>query len=703
MKDTQSRLKLWQDRLSNNQDAYNSTVDKFDERERLVKGDDVLQPSCENDTAKKAYHVRNICAEMIESQVDANVPAPKVTARRKEDEPLAKIIEDMLNDELNRMPFETYNDIMERTVPIQGGSYFLLEWDNALRTHDTIGELTCMVIHPKQIVPQDGVFTCVEDMDYIILKLPQTKEDIKRRYNVDVSQEAEEEPEIRGWEGESSAPGLVTQYVAYYRNEDGGIGLFSWVNDTILEDLDDYQSRRLRRCKQCGAVEPLDAQPLNVPSMDGTYPGGDRDVDLPDDNITGAQPKNTRGKTKCPYCGGNKWEDSIEDYEEVYLPKMSSQFKESKGQIGVELPGAKPILGADGMPMVDETGEPIMEPIKIPYYKPNIYPVILQKSVSMFGQLLGDSDIDKIRDQQNTVNRIWTKIMDMTIKAGSIITLPNNSTISSDNTDCKIVRLEKPEEKYMIDKFDLQSYNEIQTMAILEGNAYEEARQCIGITDSYQGRKDNTATSGKAKEFSAQQAAGRLESKRVMKEAAYAQLFEAMFKFKLAYSDEPRSIMSHDENGEAVYEMFDRYDFLKQDEAGEYYWNDQFLFECDPNTPLARDRQSMWQETRMNFQDGTFGDPSSLETLILFWTKMETLHYPDATATKKYLQGQLEKQQMMQQQQMMMQQNMQKDAMVANAAQNILAQKGKNNGNQSNQKANANKQNKTSQETKKIM
>lgn len=78
---------------------------------------------------------------------------------------------------------------------------------------------------------------------------------------------------------------------------------------------------------------------------------------------------------------------------------------------------------------------------------------------------------------------------------------------------------------------------------------YEEARQVIGITDSFQGRKDTTATSGTAKEFSAAQAAGRLESKRVMKDAAYAALFEAMFKFKLAYADEPRPVVSHDIEG----------------------------------------------------------------------------------------------------------------------------------------------------------
>ena len=45
----------------------------------------------------------------------------------------------------------------------------------------------------------------------------------------------------------------------------------------------------------------------------------------------------------------------------------------------------------------------------------------------------------------------------------------------------------------------------------------------------------------------------------------------------------------------------------------------------------------------MNLQTGAFGDPNATETLILFWTKMEMLHYPGAGDTKKYLQKKLER------------------------------------------------------------
>ena len=122
-----------------------------------------------------------------------------------------------------------------------------------------------------------------------------------------------------------------------------------------------------------------------------------------------------------------------------------------------------------------------------------------------------------------------------------------------------------------------------------------------------------------------------------MKNAAYAELFEVMFKFWLAYSDEPRPVTYKDSTGETCYEEFNRYDFLEIGEDGEWHWNDQFLFSCDTSAPLASNREAMWQETRQNLQTGAFGDPTDIETLILFWAKMEELHYPGAGQTKKHL------------------------------------------------------------------
>ena len=56
----------------------------------------------------------------------------------------------------------------------------------------------------------------------------------------------------------------------------------------------------------------------------------------------------------------------------------------------------------------------------------------------------------------------------------------------------------------------------------------------------------------------------------------------------------------------------------------------------------------------MNLQSGAFGDPTNLSTLILFWSKMEMLHYPGASETRAYLEEELKRQEAVAEQQAMM-------------------------------------------------
>ena len=96
VKEQQKKLDKWQRRLAHDMDKWAVQVDKFDHREELLRGSRSVKACCENDTKKDTPHVRNIVAELIESQVDTAIPMPKVKARKAENEHLAKIIEDML-------------------------------------------------------------------------------------------------------------------------------------------------------------------------------------------------------------------------------------------------------------------------------------------------------------------------------------------------------------------------------------------------------------------------------------------------------------------------------------------------------------------------------------------------------------------------------------------------------------------------------
>lgn len=661
-----AKLDVWQKRLADSDVAWKAQMTKMDRREHLYSGDRELRALTKGDEGQKAPHIRNIVFENIESQVSSAIPSPKVTPRRKEDEALAAKIEHWLRCELDRLPFETINDQAERTVPIQGGVGFLVAWDNRKRTHDTVGEEEVAFLHPKQFAPQPGIYTGIQDMDWFIVRQPTTKENIRRRYDVNVEDEGEQEPQVRGTGDEDTADDAVTMYIGYAKNDRGGIDRYVWVNDIELEDLENYQARRVPVCAHCGRVRPLPGQVIQnrqavVETAEQDAVEAEQDIvaaetrkqiagralamQLAQDVAAGlgggletlaaegaaAEPEDQRlrydGEGPCPWCGSTNWTTKEQEYEEVTLPIANSS--------GLVIPGAQP--------EIDENGRSVMRPTKIPFYRPDVFPVVLQKSVSVYGQLLGNSDVDVIKDQQNTTNRMEKKIIDRLVKAGTRITLPAKATLRTDPVDGERWFLDSPADKAMIDVY--QFSGDLQYELTYLATVYEEARQILGITDSFQGRTDPTATSGKAKEFSAAQAAGRLESKRTMKQAAYAQLFELMFKFWLAYSDEPRPISYKDNEGNTVYEEISRYDFLKQDKDGQYYWEDQFLFGCDDSAPLASNREAMWQETRMNLQTGAFGDPSSTETLILFWSKMEELHYPGAGETKKYLEKRLQQEQ----------------------------------------------------------
>lgn len=624
-----SRLAMWQDRLRVNEGAWNVFQGKFDERDRIYRGQHALRNtvSTPRNSPKETNHCYNIVSENIESEVDSTIPMPKVTPRRKADEWRARIIEDMLRNEIDRIPMEEINDAMERIVPVQGGAFYLLEWDNREIHGDRIGENVVTAIHPKEFVPQDGVFTGIEDMDYFFLKLPQTKQYIRDKYGVDVEYAQETEPEIKATDA-STAEDMVTQYVAYYRNDRGGIGVYSWVCDTVLEDIEDYQARHRRHCKRCGAAEGTGSRIMQ----------------------DGSQPEKKEENGVCPYCGGTEWTDEDEAYEDVFEPRQMG------GEEG-------PVVGGANL-AADENGNIVMRATeRVPYYKPDVYPLVLQRNISVFGQLLGESDVDKIADQQNTLNRLEQKIINRICEAGSITILPPDTSVTVDENEHRVYRCENVANANAIR--NVAFTGDLQYELAYLAQVYEEARRTLGITDSFQGRNDTTATSGKAKEFAASQSAGRLESKRMLKRAAFARLYELIFKFKLAYADEPRPVISKDDTGENKYDYFDRHDFLEQTADGGWRYVDDFIFSTDDASALAVNRQNMWQELTSQLQAGAFGDPTNLNTLILYWTSMEQEHYPGASEKKQYIKEQLAAQQEAMQQQAMQQAMLQQTAMQA--------------------------------------
>ena len=613
------KLRIWQDRLDHMNSAYSSEYAKMDKRERVYLGEREVDRVTQNARRTRKTDVRlvrNVTAELIETQVDINIPAPKITPNCSEDEDLAALMEAWLLAELDRLPSETLNDIDERTTRIQGGDYFVVDWDPKVRTHTSIGDVSLHTLHPKQFLPQEGVWFNLEDQDYFIVKRPMTKADVLRRYKVDLEMEVESEPDIKGADADStrSMDDMLTVYEGTERTEHG-IDRFVWVNDTVLEDLEDYQARRTRVCEDCGLKES-EAERIREKEKKDTEPIMDMLGRVNESMAEAMEATEPFPAGRCPVCGG-RFVDGPDDFEEFY------------GIIERTL--REPIT-----PPMDG------QPLRIPRYKPDLYPVVIRRNIPLYGKLLGLSDVDRIADQQNALNQLDNLITDKLAAAGSFLVLPKGKQIDDSNGQYMTIRLDTPQEKQLIDVISTEV--PVQQDMAWEAMIYEHAKQQLGITDSFQGRKDSTATSGVAKEFSAQQAASRMESRRVAKNVAWAQIYEIMFKYWLAYSDEPREVVIRDQQNHPTYRKIDRYDFLKQDAAGEWYWNTDFLFSTDEAQPLANNRTQMWQETILAFSQGLFGNPAEPDAQILVWTKLEELHYPLAGQTKDFL---IEKQEQM--------------------------------------------------------
>lgn len=118
---------------------------------------------------------------------------------------------------------------------------------------------------------------------------------------------------------------------------------------------------------------------------------------------------------------------------------------------------------------------------------------------------------------------------------------------------------------------------------------------------------------------------------------AFARLYELMFRFLLAYADEPIPYSVKTQDGSEAFAHFDRWDFLRRDAAGQFYWNDEFIFSVDPSATLSSNRSVLWEQMDMKLQSGAFGPVGQTQTMLLYWTLMAKLDYPHAGEVSELL------------------------------------------------------------------
>lgn len=605
------KLTFFQDLYQEARMSLDMQIEKLTQHAEQYKGSKKIDGS-----NVEATHVRNITYELIESQVTTYVPNPNVSPmmQSERNERNAKSIETLLRNKRDELPFEKMNDMDERYSYIYGGSIWLAEWDESQRTHNSVGEVRVSCLSPMHFIGQPNIYD-VKDMEYCFVTFETTKESLMRKYNVtfEVVEDTESD--------ENADDKTATLYVCYYKSEEGRICQYAWSGDTELLDLENYYSRKVRICKHCGKRKELCT--CNNPKdsfyelQDEEYEELERDIILTDGTV---------------------------------IPAMTEVIKD--GQVVYETQ-QQPVYEADGTLALDDAGKPLMvdvqvpkmEKTKLPFYTPNILPIVIRKNTSEEDSLLGQSDCEFIRPQQQAINKIESRIMQKVLGSGVYPIVPEDFTGDMDNSIFSKVFKANPGTYAQYGRLDLSV--DISRDIAEADRIYDHAKRILGITDSYQGQHDSSAASGRAKQLQIQQAAGRLDSKRQMKNAAYSELDEIIFQLYLAYADEPRPATYRDAQGNLQNYFFNRYDFIERDEAGEYYYNDRFLFRADATMDVEKSRELLWQENRQNFQTGAYGDPAQPQTQLIFWQNMEKAHYPWANDNVERIKAEIQRQQEM--------------------------------------------------------
>jgi hypothetical protein len=264
--------------------------------------------------------------------------------------------------------------------------------------------------------------------------------------------------------------GKTTLITVYYLNDNGNLSRFGWIKDLnlVVFDEEDYELRKIKVCAKCG--------------------------------------EHIHQEEVCPLCGSTKFKYETVEYETLKEDIIKGDPNDPNNSIIIAKKGTE-----------------------IPYYKIKQLPFVCRNNIRSYDDIYGISDVDLLEGNQISMNKILTKMEENILKAGSFVTKPKGVNIPNDDETLKIITVSDPNQMKAFSVQTIQA--NMQQDNILQEEFYQMGRDSLGITDSYQGKRDTTAESGKAKQVSAAQAAGRMESKRRMKDAAYADLYKLIFKF----------------------------------------------------------------------------------------------------------------------------------------------------------------------------
>ena len=548
---TKARLQRFKELYTSAQIAHEARQDRLTRHMDQYMGSDEIDGSTE-----RASVVRNITYELIESEINADIPVPKVdtSCYSTEREQNARAVERLSSALRSRLPFEELNDRDERYTYIYGGSIFYVEWDSTQSDNAGEGGVRVHLLSPQEFIPQPSIDK-VEDMEYCFLHFTTTRSELVTKYGIKSDEatlaECEYISDVNDPMGDT-----VAIVVCFYKDEMGQVGKFVFSGEVVLMDMPKYYKRKRAVCKKCGC-----------------------DISI------------------CE-CEEPKIEYVDDDIERVTLHGGNT--------------------------------------VDIPYYVPDLFPIVIRKNTPGDEPLLGGSDCDKIRSQQQAINKLESRIMQKLLRSGVTPIMPEGATITLSNAVFGQIIKTRPGE-------GVDSYGKIDTTPdigqdiLAADRLYDQAKRVLGISDALQGLDATTAESGYARQLKISRASSRLETKKRMKQLAYCRIYELIFKHYLAFADEPRRFAYRDTMGRMHYTEFNRYDFIECDKNGNYYYDDSYLFTA--NDTKQYQSETLWEINLTNLERGTLGDKESPATLMRYWQLQDKAHFPYARENAEYFQN----------------------------------------------------------------
>ena len=526
-------------------------------------------------TQERVLPLRRVAYELVEDKVNPRIPAPKMSPRYHADLTPVNATEQLLKHEMNKMLSEETHDESEHATLIDSTSWFKINWNPFDNTHERSGMPTVSVCPVDTIFPQPGVYN-YRELEYIFEESKMTLAKVKDLFNKEV---------IATNDGD-----LVDIVTCYFLNENRHLGRFIWTEPSgiVLSNDLEWGLRRRRECSKCHHITPIAAE--------------------------------------CPICGSTKMEyvpvtEEIltEDLVMVKNPYRSGETTDIKqDRIGI-----------------DDTSV-IPAGTRIPHYLIRQLPFIPRRNSKLSKTLYGLSEVELILENQEMINQFLNKAKRKSAASKTYVTKLKDTAITNENDELSYIEIESAEEGHAIQA--KQIIADISEEMAMAENMYNNAKSTTGITNTDQGKADPTARSGKAKQIQMAASQQRKQAPSVMRDSAYAGVYELLFKYMLAFSDETRSFVSLLPDGTQKEEVWSKYMFLSKDENGEWYYRDDFAWSVDNATEITQDRAAMWQLIDNDYVNGAMGNEiDPLRALKMYWQMKEQFGYPTAKYALAFL------------------------------------------------------------------